>query len=235
MSRLARRRELFRQGCPGSITGHERGRERVESLWRCHGGSTTIGVSMDRTPTLSLPDDLTTSLRLLGDVETDEQTVELVYQELLRLARSAWRQTSAGGMQPTEVLHEAWMRLSSIDGNRWQDRQHFFRTASRIMRCVLVDFGRRQSALKRGGRVKTITLSMDSIEGRNDSRGDWLSLAEALDRLEAIAPRAARVAELRYLAGLQDSTVADLLDISDRTVRTDWAFARAWLRKELRP
>ncbi len=178
-------------------------------------------------------DDLTTHLRKLGIELPDSATLQHVYEELSKLSNAATVNAPAHQIEPTELLHEAWIRITKADNSNWVDRKHFYRTAARIMRFVLIDFGRKQNALKRGGKLRPISLQDKDTVFFHDGRSNWLDLAEAIERLDSIAPRAAQVVELRFLAGLPEKQVATMLDVSERTVRNDWSFAKAWLQREL--
>ncbi len=169
-----------------------------------------------------------------GDGRSAPELARLVYDNLRRYASAL---AAEGGrhdraLQPTALVHEAYLRL--IDQSRvdWQGRTHFFAVGAEMIRRVLVDEARRRAAEKRGGGWRRV-----SLEGENaltgDSTVDVLALDEALRRLAGLDPRAARVVELRFFGGLREQDVADLLDISTVTVRKDWRAARAWLRDEL--
>lgn len=177
-------------------------------------------------------EDLTDQLRKLDVDLPNSDVLRLVYTELSKISVAA-SQTMPTNLEPTELLHEAWIRLSKTNHSNWKDRKHFYRTASRIMRFVLIDFGRKQNALKRSGEKNILQVQNADLAFTHEGRSSWLDLASAIERLEEISSRAAQVVELRFLAGLPEKEVADMLLISERTVRNDWAFAKAWLRKEL--
>jgi len=163
----------------------------------------------------------------------DELNARL-YQELRRLAADFLsRERADHTLQPTALVHEAWMRLADQDGSRWNDRAHFFAIASQAMRRILVDHARRKLADKRGSDPLRVTLSPDITPSVDANGLDLLALDEALDRLADLDPRQAHVVELRFFAGLNVEEVAELLDVSARTIAGDWRLARAWLSRAL--
>lgn len=171
-----------------------------------------------------------------GHAEAEAQLVSLVYPELRRIAgRHLRRERSSHTLQPTALVHEAFVRLFRGEPIDWQNRAHFFVLAARQMRRILVDHGRRRRALKGPGRLVRVTLGEVDAHGAalEGGNADLLALDQALDRLESLDPRAARIVELRYFAGLGEREAADALGISTATAKRDWAFARAWLLKQL--
>jgi RNA polymerase sigma-70 factor (ECF subfamily) len=164
-----------------------------------------------------------------------EQLLPLVYDGLRRLARSQLRRERADHtLQPTELVHEAYERLADQTRVNWRGRTHFFAVAAQVMRRLLVDHARQRGRRKRGGGAQRITLG-----GLADRAGPDLGLEElvaldrALKKLAELDEREARGVELRYFAGLTTEEIANVLGVSERTVRNDWAFARAWLKREL--
>jgi RNA polymerase sigma-70 factor (ECF subfamily) len=179
--------------------------------------------------------DLTPLLERLreGDSAAREELAAAVYQELRQLARRQMRgEDAAHTLQPTALVHEAYLRLLSgprvING-----RTHFFALAAQAMRRVLVDHARRKGAGKRGGAARRVTL--DHLETPASDTLDVLELDDALLELERLEPRLARVVELRFFGGHTDSEVCEILGENMARVRRDWAFARAWLRQRLTP
>ncbi|MDH4063462.1 MAG: ECF-type sigma factor, partial [Acidobacteriota bacterium] len=167
-----------------------------------------------------------------GDDATQRLT-ELLYPELKRIARGLMRRERAGHtLQPTAVLHEAFVRLVGQAPEDWHDRAHFLGFATRLMRQVLVDHARRHQAAKRGAAGVRVTLDEDLMGGREPSF-DILDLDRALERYAALDPRGAQVAALRVFGGLTVQEAAACLDVSPRTVNGDWAVARLWLAREL--
>jgi RNA polymerase sigma factor (TIGR02999 family) len=162
-----------------------------------------------------------------------QELLPLLYAELHELARRRLQgEGAARTLQATALVHEAYLRLVGAGDPRWQGRAHFFAAAAQAMRRVLVDRARDRGRLKRGGGQRVTTLdSAATISSEPDP--DVLDLDEALTRLGHASPRKARVVELLHFAGLQLSEVADLLDVSLATVKTDWSYARAWLHREL--
>jgi RNA polymerase sigma-70 factor (ECF subfamily) len=151
-----------------------------------------------------------------------QELLPLVYEELRRLARAYFdRQGAAHTLQPTALVHEAFMRLADDRGADWSGRDHFFAVAAR-----------RRKAHKRGGDWDRVTLEAAVAPSGTDL--DVVDLDEALQRLAAHDPRQARVVTLRFFGGLSNEAVADVLGVSRATVANDWRFARAWLAGELR-
>ncbi len=159
----------------------------------------------------------------------------LVYECLHQLAAHALRGERDGHtLQPTALVHEAWLRLHTGKPAHYNDETHFQAVAARALREVLVDHARRRSAAKRGGAWTRVTLSQATTEAA-DNGLDVLALEDALLRLADDHPRAARAVELRFFGGLSIAQAAAVLDVSKRTVDGDWHFARAWLMRELAP
>lgn len=181
-------------------------------------------------------DDLTRLLEesAAGDEAAAARLFPIVYDELRRLAGAALRRERASHtLQPTALVHEAFLRLVDVTSSGLQDRGHFIAIAARAMRRVLVDHARSRDALKRGsGEVR---LSIDDVDvAAVDTRDiDLVGLDQALLRLAALDERQARIVELRFFGGLTVEETAVLIGSSDRTVKRDWQMARAWLRREL--
>jgi len=178
--------------------------------------------------------ELTQILQAAGDGRASPEAVfQLVYAQLRELARRQMSGEAAGhSLQPTALVHEAWMRLGGHESVGWQGRAHFFGSAAEAMRRILVDHARSKHAQKRG--AGSVRLPLDAIElAAADDPWQVIVLDEALVRLEQHDPRLASVVRLRFWAGLQESEVAELLQLSERTVRNDWKLARAWLAREL--
>lgn len=169
-----------------------------------------------------------------GDADARDRLFPLVYEELRQVARRALRRERPDHtMRPTELVHEAFLKLGAADAP-WQDRAHFFGVAARAMRQILVDHARRRMAGKRGGGMIATTLEdVGAEEGLPPE--EVLALDAALDRLEQKDPRLRALVEYRFFGGLSDKEIAELLQISERTVNRDWAKARAWLHKEVYP
>jgi len=164
----------------------------------------------------------------------EQALAEAVYPELRRIASSLMRRERAGHtLQPTALVHEAYLALVPHEGVDWQNRAHFFGAAANAMRRILVDHARARGARKRGGGADRITFDEGLGHGAVQDVA-LLDLDEALGRFEALDPRAARVVELRVFAGMSVPEVAEVLSISRRTVDNDWAMARLWLARALK-
>jgi RNA polymerase sigma factor (TIGR02999 family) len=179
-----------------------------------------------------------------GDAQASEALVPLVYAELRRQARRALRREGEGHtLQPTALVHEAWLRLVDQHGPRWESRTQFFALAAQIMRRVLVDHARVRRALKRGGGAVQVSLGdadravaapgVGLAGGTPLDALDVLALDDALARLAVLDPHKARLVDLRYFAGLSIPEAAAALGISLATAGREWAVARMWLRREL--
>jgi RNA polymerase sigma factor (TIGR02999 family) len=168
-----------------------------------------------------------------GDREALEKLLPLVYSELRRRAESQMRrERSEHTLQPTALVHEAYLKLVDQQGVAWKDRTHFFAVASRAMRQILVDHARRRRTEKHGGRE--VRLSVEDVELATEPRSlDLLALDLALDRLAALDERQSRLVELRVFAGLTIEEAADVLGCSHATVSRDWKHAEAWLHREM--
>ena len=162
-----------------------------------------------------------------------ERLVEALYPELRRLAAGLMRRERPGHtLQPTALVGEAFLRLVDHTRIEWKDRAHFLGIAARVMRQVLIDHARRHAAAKRGADVQRVTLG-DDVGAAAGQVVDLLVLNDALDRLAALDERGARVVEMRVFGGLTVEEIAQVLDVSKRTVDNDWAVARMWLAREL--
>jgi RNA polymerase sigma factor (TIGR02999 family) len=170
-----------------------------------------------------------------GDAAAGDAVIARVYPELRRLAARYLRQQPKNHtLQPTEVVHELYLRLLAPNPITLQDRAHFFAIAAQQLRRILIDYARAAKAEKRGGEQVRVTFA-DVPRLSANHNDDLLAVDEALTRLEEVDPRAARVVELRFFGGLQDKEAAQTLHVSVATVKRDWAFARAWLSAQLMP
>jgi RNA polymerase sigma factor (TIGR02999 family) len=170
-----------------------------------------------------------------GEPGALDRLIPLVYQELRSLAAGYLRrEKQEHTLEPTAVLHEAYLRLVDKTHPRWEGRVHFFAVAAQIMRRVLVDHARARQAAKRGGEAVKVPLEEEQVGLATGPDPALLSLDEALDRLARLDPRKSRTIELRYFGGLTHDEVARLLGVSAATVRLDTRLARAWLSRELR-
>lgn len=179
--------------------------------------------------------DVTALLRAwrAGDGAARDALVERVYAQLKRLAAAQIRRERSGlSLAATDLVHEAYLRLVDQLRVDWRDRAHFFGLAATVMRRVLVDHARRRLSKKRQGGVAVSGMTVPAPDS-GAPEAELLDLERALDRLAGESPRAVKVVEMRYFAGLEIDEVAAILDVSPTTVRRDWAFARAWMKVEL--
>ncbi len=168
-----------------------------------------------------------------GDRKALDRLVPLVYTELRRRAGAQLaRERGSHTLQPTALVHEAFLRLVDQRSARWQNRAQFLAVAAQLMRRILIDHARGRAAAKRGGDVLRITLD-DAAGASVGPETDLLLLNEALERLRVLDERQAQVVELRYFGGLTNVEVAAVLSVSEITVKRDWAMAKAWLFREL--
>jgi RNA polymerase sigma-70 factor, ECF subfamily len=179
--------------------------------------------------------DLTGLLQAWSEGDRDALAVlaTVVHQDLRELARRILADERRDGRwRPTELVNESYLRLLDWSGVQWQNRAHFFATAARMMRRVLVDAARARRAAKRGDGIEPMALE-DLEVAAPGPRVDVVALEDALDALAAVNPRAAQVVELRFFGGFSVEETAHALDMSVRTVINDWNTARAWLYREL--
>lgn len=173
-----------------------------------------------------------------GDPEAAARLAPLVYQELHAVARRMMQREPAGHtLQPTAVVHEAYLRLIDQTRVAWRSRAHFVAVAAELIRRILVDHARKRLAEKRGGAMERAALREDHIAAKADPadarQAELIALDEALSRLAQLSPRQARIVELRFFGGLSVEETAALLDLSERTVKDEWRVAKAWLRAEM--
>lgn len=169
-----------------------------------------------------------------GDPQAADELLPLVYDELKVLARRSLREESpAHTLQPTALLHEAYLRLIRPGAREFQDRHHFLALAARVIRHVLIDHARGRDRKKRGGDRQRVTLDL-GIPVERLPEVDVLALEEALQKLTALSPRQAEVVELRYFGGLSMPEVAQHVDRPLRTVEADWRLARTYLYRQLK-
>ena len=169
-----------------------------------------------------------------GRREALDDLVPLVYDDLRRLAAGYMLGESPGhSLQPTALVHEAYVRLIDQRQVKWRNRAHFFGVAASMMRRLLIDHARARRADKRGGGVEKITLDGAEVAAEGPNEVDVLALHESLERLAKLDPQQERVVELRYFGGLTIEEAAEVMGISPATVVRDWTFAKAWLRAEL--
>ena len=169
-----------------------------------------------------------------GDQAALEALSPLINHELHRLAKRYMAGERQGHLlQPTALVNEAWLRLIDWRNVEWQNRAHFFGLAAQIMRRILVDFARARNREKRGGDEIQVSLS-EAANVPSERSAGLVALDDALQTLEKLAPRQARMVELRFFAGLSDQESAEALNVSVGTVRRDWSLAEAWLFRELK-
>ena len=183
-----------------------------------------------------MPDDRTQRLgaQESGHTQAADELMPMVYEELRRLAAYKMANEGAGHtLQPTALVHEAWIKLAGSNRQQWQGRTHFFGAASEAMRRILIDQARRKAAQKRGERAP--------IEELHESRIEWkapapevLAINEALDELASEEPVTAQVVKLKYFVGMTLPEIATALEVSLSTVERHWSYARAWLRMAVR-
>lgn len=170
-----------------------------------------------------------------GDSSVAEQLLPIVYDELRALAGAYFVNQRVGHtLEPTALVHEAFLKLVGGAPIAWESRAHFFAVAAKAMRHVLADYARRVAAEKRGGDGQWSRITLSGVTAESFQRHiEAIELNEALEKLEQLDPRQAKIVEMRFLGGLRVAEVATLLDISERTVELDWRMARAWLRQQL--
>ena len=167
-----------------------------------------------------------------GEEQAAEKLLPLVYEELRRLAAQKMANEAPGQtLQPTALVHEAWLRLVGTPDQTWQNRAHFFRTAAECMRRILIDNARRKQQLRHGGGQERVAIEEFELADDADPRR-LLHVNEALDRLAAEDATKAEIVKLRFFVGLENREIAQLLGISERTVERAWRFAKAWLLAE---
>jgi RNA polymerase sigma-70 factor, ECF subfamily len=169
-----------------------------------------------------------------GRREALDELVPLVYEDLRRVAAAYMRREAANqSLQPTALVHEAYVRLIDQRQARWRNRAHFFGVAAGLMRRILIDHARARRADKRGGGLEHVTLIGVEVAAEGPREIDVLALHQSLERLAAFDPRKARIVELRYFGGLTIEEAAEVVGISEATVVREWTIAKAWLRADL--
>jgi RNA polymerase sigma factor (TIGR02999 family) len=168
-----------------------------------------------------------------GDREAAEALYASLYADLRRLARSRLR----AGRRPTlldtcSLVHESYLRFVNANRLHFEDRVHFMRWATLVMRSVIVDFARRRLADRRGGRLAHVPIDVEDLAA-NPGEEEIVAVHQALERIAAVDPRLAQVVEMRYFGGLTEHEIAETLGVTERTVRRDWQKARVLLREVL--
>lgn len=168
-----------------------------------------------------------------GDPQAPERLMPFVYDELRRLARTFLsRERDGHTLQPTALVHEAYVRLVDQTRVNWQNRAHFYGIASSMMRRVLIDHARAHATEKRGG--VAVHFSIDDVQVPVEERAaSFVALDEALERLAQFDDRKCKIVEMRFFGGLSDEEIAEVLGVSTRTVLRDWKTVRLWLYREL--
>ena len=170
-----------------------------------------------------------------GDPATLSTLMDVVYPELRKLAYGLLRRERPGHvLQPTALVNEAYIRLVAHECHNWQNRKHFFAASAQLMRRILVDYARATQAKKRAGDRATVALGAFDAVTEPDSI-EVIELDQALRELELVSSRQAKIVELRYFGGLTVPETAEALGMNSRTVDRDWAAARVWLRRRLKP
>jgi RNA polymerase sigma factor (TIGR02999 family) len=171
-----------------------------------------------------------------GDSQAAEQLLPLVYEELRQLAAAKLAREAPGQtLQPTALVHEAWLRLGGDAQPAWANRAHFFAAAAEGMRRILIDTARRKRAARHGGEFARVSASATGfdVEAVAEDDEELLLVNEAIDALAAHDARKAELVKQKYFVGLTLEEAADVLGISHRTAKRDWAYARAWLFNEV--
>ena len=168
-----------------------------------------------------------------GDPNAAEELLPLVYEELRRLAAHKMAHEVPGQtLQPTALVHEAWLRLSQQSRSEWKNRDQFYAMAAEVMRRILVDRARRRRSQKHGGNLERVEIDALELPFRSDDQF-VLQVHDALERLASEDPEKAQVVKLRFFVGLENGEVATLLGVSEKTVQRHWAFAKAWLARAM--
>lgn len=167
-----------------------------------------------------------------GQRESLDELLPLVYDELRRLAKSRLsRERADHTLQPTALVHEAYLRLLGQKETQWQNRAHFFGIAARVMREILIEYARMRGRQKRGGEYKTQIALDDAISFSSGNQLDVIAVDEALSRLEELDERQARIVEMKFFGGLTVEEIAEVLSVSPATVKREWASAKLFLFK----
>ena len=197
------------------------------------------------TPDPAVMDEITLVLQSInrGDAQSADKLLGLVYEQLRALARSRMKQEPGGGagmtLDATALVHEAYLRVVGDDKDRapqlWQNRGHFFGAAALAMRRILVERARHRKRIKHGGGRERVDLNAEEVSPTTPmhDQTDLIALDEALNELEQIDARKAKIVSLRYFAGLSIDETAAAMDLSPATIKNEWAFARAWLHRQL--
>jgi RNA polymerase sigma factor (TIGR02999 family) len=169
-----------------------------------------------------------------GDSKAAEELLPLVYEELRRLAAARMAQESPGHtLQATALVHEAWLRLVGSSETNWNSRGHFFGAAAEAMRRILLERARKKNRVRHGGQLQRVDFEQVTVASQ-DSDDVVIAIHDALEKLAAESPAKAEIVKLRYFAGMEHAEIAEVLGVSEPTVRRHWAYARSWLYAELK-
>jgi RNA polymerase sigma factor (TIGR02999 family) len=211
---------------------HELPNRWYQSSWRYNGNTQTVSGFQD----WAAMSEVTRILSAIedGDPQAAEQLLPLVYDELRRLAAARLAREKPGQtLQPTALVHEAYLRLVDVQqAEHWNSRGHFFGAAAEAMRRILIERVRRKGRIQHGGGLQRVDLSDAEIAAPADDE-QILLLDDAITRLAGARPQAAELVKLRFFAGLTLEEIAPILALSPRTARRLWVFARAWLRRDM--
>ena len=171
-----------------------------------------------------------------GDASAAERILPLVYEELRKLAMAKMAREPAGmTLQATALVHEAWIRLGADQQPSWHNRAQFFSAAAEAMRRILIESARRRRRLRHGGEYEKVSADETPLEVAAPVEDDeLLAVHDAVDALERHDPRKAQLVKYRYFAGLEFAEIAEVMQVSERTAKRDWEYARAWLFKEIK-
>lgn len=170
-----------------------------------------------------------------GNQSALDELLPLIYDELHRqAARYLKKERTDHTLQPTALVHEAYLKLIGQENVRWQNRSHFFAIAANAMRRILVDYARTRNREKRGGALENLPLDDALHISAKDKTIDLVALDEALNELEKFDERQAKIVELKYFSGLTNEETAEVLGVSNVTVRRDWNLAKAWLYQQIK-
>jgi RNA polymerase sigma factor (TIGR02999 family) len=169
-----------------------------------------------------------------GEPQAAEALLPVVYEELRRLASAKMaRERASHTLQPTALVHEAWLRLGGAENQHWQNRGHFFGAAAEAMRRILIERARRRQRIRHGGGQERVDFDEEQIAASTDDER-LLQIHEALDELASKNPVQAEVVKMRFFVGMTDREIAEVLGLSERTVERHWAYAKAWLFRSIR-
>ena len=168
-----------------------------------------------------------------GNESAAKDLMPLVYDELHKVAaRYLRKERPDHTLQPTALVNEAYLKLIDISSVEWQDRAHFFAVSSNVMRRILVDYARAQATDKRGGAMQKVELD-EALSFPRETQVDLLALNDALERLEELDQRQSQIVEMRFFGGLTVEETAEVLKVSPRTIKREWAMAKAWLFQQM--